>query len=139
MWPDRPAPPRRAWARGPALFVALASVCGAVLADPTPAPVRAEIDAMLNRLETSGCQFQRNGSWHDGARAKAHLLDKLAYIEKRGTVQSAEQFIELAASRSSLSGRPYQVRCGGLAAVESRQWLSEQLPAIRGASGGARP
>ncbi|MGQ3076171.1 MAG: DUF5329 family protein, partial [Ferrovibrionaceae bacterium] len=82
------------------LVLVLAGVWGAAFADPTPAPVRAEIDAMLNRLETSGCQFLRNGSWHDGARAKAHLLDKLAYIEKRGTVQSAEQFIELAASRS---------------------------------------
>jgi hypothetical protein len=139
MRPDRLAPPRRAWARWPVLVVVLSGVWGAAFAGPTPAPVRAEIDAMLNRLETSGCQFLRNGSWHDGARAKAHLLDKLAYIEKRGTVQSAEQFIELAASRSSLSGRPYQVRCGGQAPVESRRWLGEQLTALRGASGGTRP
>jgi hypothetical protein len=118
MRPDRLAPPRRAWARWPVLFIALLSVWGAAFADPTPAPVRVEIDA---------------------ARAKAHLLDKLAYIEKRGTVQSAEQFIELAASRSSLSGRPYQVRCGGQAPVESRRWLGEQLTALRGASGGTKP
>lgn len=117
-------------------FIVLTCVGGLALAGPTPVPVRAEIDAMLNRLEASGCQFLRNGSWHDGARAKAHLLDKLAYIEKRGTVQSAEQFIELAASRSSLSGRPYQVRCGERAPVESRQWLGEQLTVVRGASGG---
>lgn len=110
-----------------------------VFAQSTPAPVRAEIDAMLNRLETSGCRFQRNGSWHDGARAKAHLLDKLEYIEKRGTLRNAEQFIELAASRSSLSGRAYQVGCEGAAPVESRQWLGEQLRAIRGNAGGHRP
>lgn len=139
MKPDRLAPLRRACARWPVLVVLLASVWGAAWADPTSAPVRAEIDALLNRLETSGCQFQRNGSWHDSARARAHLLDKLAYIERRGTVQSAEQFIELAASRSSLSGRPYQVRCGGQAPVESRLWLNGQLTAIRGASGGTRP
>lgn len=126
-------------ARWPALLAALTAVCGIAFADPTPAPVRAEIDAMLNRLETSSCQFLRNGSWHDSARAKAHLLDKLAYIEKRGTLQNAEQFIELAASRSSLSGRPYQVRCGAEAPVESQRWLGDQLKAIRGASGGARP
>lgn len=120
-------------------FIVLTCVGGLVLADPTPAPVRAEIDALLNRLETSHCQFLRNGSWHDGARAKSHLLDKLAYIEKRGTVQSAEQFIELAASRSSLSGRPYQVRCGERAPVESGRWLGEQLTVLRGASGGAKP
>jgi hypothetical protein len=133
MRTERIVPTRRAWARGLVLAGALAGVWGAAFADPTPAAVRAEIDAMLNRLEASGCQFQRNGRWHDGARARAHLLDKLAYIEKRGTVQSAEQFIELAASRSSVSGRPYQVRCDGLAPVESRRWLGDQLTAIRGA------
>jgi hypothetical protein len=122
-----------------ASFAALAVLSGAAFADPTPASVRGEIDAMLNRLEASGCQFQRNGRWHDGARARSHLLDKLAYIEKRGTVQSAEQFIELAASRSSVSGRPYQVRCGGEGAVDSRQWLGEQLSRIRAASRGTRP
>lgn len=125
---------QRAVVRWPVLLMALVTVCGVAFADPTPAPVRAEIDAMLNRLETSACQFQRNGTWYDSARAKAHLLDKLGYIEKRGTVQSAEQFIELAASRSSVSGRPYQVRCGGAVPVESRQWLRDQLTILRGAA-----
>lgn len=126
--------------RGLLAMLALVVCCGA-FAEPTPAPVRAEIEAVLNRLETSACRFQRNGTWHDGVRAKAHLLRKLDYIEKRGTVQSAEQFIELGASRSSLSGRPYQVRCGNGAPVESRQWLGEQLTAIRerGPSRGTRP
>lgn len=133
MRTERFDPAWRAWAHGWVIAVALAGTGGAALADPTPVPVRAEIDAMLNRLEASHCQFLRNGSWHDGSRAKSHLLDKLAYIEKRGVVQSSEQFIELAASRSSLSGRPYQVRCDGQAAVESRHWLGEQLKAIRGA------
>ncbi len=112
---------------------------GTAFADPTPAPVRAEIDAMLGRLEASGCRFLRNGSWHDGARAREHLLDKLEYIEKRGTLQNAEQFIELAASRSSLSGRAYQVGCQAQAPVPSQQWLTEQLKSIRAAPGGTRP
>lgn len=114
------------------VLTALMALNAPVLAGPTPAPVRAEIDAMLIRLEASGCRFLRNGSWHDGARAREHLLDKLEYIEKRGTVQSAEQFIELAASRSSLSGRAYQVGCGAQAPVPSQQWLTEQLGRVRG-------
>lgn len=130
--------PRR-WALLLLVFIALALDHGATVADTTPAPVRTEIEAMLNRLEASACRFQRNGSWYNGARAKAHLLDKLAYIEKRGTVQNAEQFIELAASRSSLSGRAYQVSCGGAAPVESRQWLEDQLKTLRGASGSSQP
>jgi hypothetical protein len=41
------------------------SVAG--LAAPTVAPVRAEIDALLARLEASGCRFGRNEEWHAGA------------------------------------------------------------------------
>ncbi|MDR2240437.1 MAG: DUF5329 domain-containing protein [Zoogloeaceae bacterium] len=109
--------------------------CMAAGAAPAAAPVRAEIDALLNKLQTSGCQFNRNGAWHSGSEARDHLLGKLEYIERKGTVGSAEQFIELAASRSSFSGKAYQVKCGDAAPVESRQWLSEQLKIIRSAAG----
>ncbi|MCG2591731.1 DUF5329 domain-containing protein [Ramlibacter sp. XY19] len=114
-----------------ALALALASC--AALAGPTPAPVRAEIDVLLARLQASGCQFNRNGSWYDGAEARSHLLRKLDALEGRGTVQNTEQFIQLAASGSSMSGKPYLVRCTGAAAVESRQWLTEQLAQVRSA------
>ena len=111
------------------------------LAAPTPAPVRAEIDALLARLQTSGCQFNRNGAWHNGAKAKEHLLNKLKYIERKGTVQSTEQFIELAASVSNSSGKPYEVKCGSAAPVPSQQWLTAELVKVRSstADGKAKP
>jgi hypothetical protein len=105
-------------------------------AAPTPAPVRAEIDALLGKLQSSGCQFDRNGSWHSAAEARDHLLRKLEAIERRGTIQSTEQFIDLAASKSSSSGKPYRVRCGTEAAVGSGPWLHRQLVAIRAAKPG---
>jgi hypothetical protein len=108
----------------------------AVAAAPLAPAAKAEIDALLSRLETSGCQFHRNGSWHNAADAKAHLLAKLKYFEDRGAVQSAEQFIELAASSSSVSGRAYLVKCESGAAVPSSVWLQSQLQLIRSA---ARP
>lgn len=110
----------------------LAACCSLAAAAPTPAPVRAEIDALLAKLESSGCQFNRNGSWHGGAEAKSHLLRKLEYIERRATVQNTEQFIELAAAASSTSKKPYLVRCGSQEAVPSRDWLTRELGAIRG-------
>lgn len=106
-------------------------VCVAALAAPTPAPVRAEIDALLFKLEASGCEFNRNGNWYKGAEARSHLLRKLEYLEKRTTLRSAEQFIELAASSSSSSGQPYRVKCGGSSPQPSAQWLSDQLTAFR--------
>lgn len=115
----------------PTLLAALA--LSPAFAAPSPAPVRAEIDALLGRLQTSGCEFNRNGSWYSGAQAKDHLLTKLDYLEGRGAVPSTEQFIELAASKSSSSGKAYQVRCGTEAPVASQVWLTRQLGALRGA------
>jgi hypothetical protein len=101
------------------------------MAAPTPAPVRAEIEALLIKLQGSGCQFNRNGSWYNGSEAKEHLLRKLEYVEGKGTLQSTEYFIEPAASKSSFSGRAYQVRCDGQAPVASQIWLMRQLVTIR--------
>jgi hypothetical protein len=108
------------------------------LAAPAAAPVRAEIDALLAALQTSGCEFQRNGSWHGAAEARTHLLRKLEYIEKRSTLPSAEKFIELAASSSSASGRAYEVRCNG-AVQPSAQWFGKQLQKIRAPGGPGAP
>ncbi len=112
--------------------------CCLSAASTTSTPVRTEIDTLLSKLQLSGCQFNRNGTWYNGSEAKDHLLRKLEYIEGKRTIQSTEQFIELAASKSSLSGRAYQVKCGSAAPLESRQWLTEQLTIIRGSGGGAK-
>ena len=101
-------------------------------AAPTPPAVRAEIDALMAKMSASNCQFERNGSWHNALDARAHLLRKLAYIEKRReTLASAEQFIDVAASKSSFSGKPYRVKCGAAHAVPSRDWLNRELKALR--------
>jgi hypothetical protein len=105
--------------------------CLFATAAPTSAPVRTEIESLLTKLQASGCQFNRNGSWYSGSEARDHLLRKLEYVEGKGTVQSTEHFIELAATKSSFSGRAYQVRCGGQAPVASQVWLNQQLAVVR--------
>jgi hypothetical protein len=114
-----------------ALLLLTALVAGTALAGPTAAPVRAEIDALLARLDASGCRFGRNDEWYAGADAKAHLLRKLEYIERYGTIDTTEQFIETAATKSSVTGTPYQVRCGDAPAVQSASWLLGQLKDMR--------
>lgn len=81
--------------------LALGLLTGLAHASPTPAPIRAEVDALMARLQSSGCQFDRNGSWYSASDAKDHILRKLEYIESKNGIQSTEQFIELAASKSS--------------------------------------
>lgn len=108
----------------------LASSAGAATLSPA---ARGEIDGLLARLAASGCQFKRNGSWHGGDEAQAHLRRKLDYLADRGLVASAEQFIDRAATKSSMSGQAYLVRCGSSAAVPSGRWLHAELRAQRAA------
>ena len=119
-----------------ALLLSLAA--GLTHATPLPPIARAEVDALLARLQASGCEFNRNGSWYAGADAKAHLLKKLDYLEGKDMVKTAEQFIERGASTSSTSGKPYLVRCAGKASVESAQWLKAELQQLRAASAPGR-
>jgi hypothetical protein len=112
----------------------LAAISLGAAAAPTPPAVRAEIDALMAKMSASNCQFERNGSWHSAADAREHLLRKLEYIEKRReTLASAEQFIDVAASKSSFSGKPYRVKCAGAEALPSREWLNRELKALRAA------
>ncbi len=128
-------------ARAAAFFLVLAAAGhDRVHAEPTAAPVRTEIDALLARLEASGCEFGRNGKWYAAAEARQHLLRKLEYAEGRGRVESAEMFIERIASGSSMSGDPYRVRCAGSAETSSAAWLTSELRKLRApAGGGTRP
>ncbi|MCY4745736.1 DUF5329 domain-containing protein [Pelomonas sp. UHG3] len=121
------------------LALPLALLLQAASAAPLPAVARAEIDALLARLQASGCEFNRNGSWHAGAEARAHLLKKLDVMAGRGLVASAEQFIERGATSSSMSGQPYRVRCAGQAPVDSAPWLKAELQALRAARAASSP
>ncbi len=111
--------------------VAIATTAAAAPLSPA---ARAEIDALMSKLEASGCEFNRNGNWYSGTEAKSHLLRKLKYLEDKGMVQSTEQFIELAASASSMTGQPYLVRCGNGIPIQSGTWLLSQVRAMRSAA-----
>ena len=100
-------------------------------AGPTPAPVRAEINALLERMQSSECRFYRNGEWFSAVRARRHLLSKLENAEKVTTLDTSEAFIALVATKSSASGRPYQVSCAGGVVRPSADWLTAELTAIR--------
>lgn len=69
----------------------------------------ARVDAMLTELgKQTSLVFLRNGSEHTAAEAASHLRLKLSKTRKR--VDTAEQFIDHVASKSSISGKPYEVK-----------------------------
>jgi hypothetical protein len=90
-----------------------------------------EINYLLGFVENSGCKFYRNGSWYDSKTAEAHLRYKYEMLAAGDQINTAEDFIEKAATKSSLSAQPYQVRCSGDEAVASNQWLRDVLARYR--------
>ncbi len=102
------------------------------LAQAEPATsVQVEISFLLGYIEGSGCEFYRNGTWSNSLTAQAHIRDKYKYLMARSLIDSTEQFIERAASKSSLSGQAYQVRCSGRPTVTSEQWLRDEPARLR--------
>jgi uncharacterized protein DUF5329 len=120
-----------------ALFALTAVLCiilQAARAAPPPA-TEAEINHLLGLMQNSGCEFFRNGTWYDAQRAAAHLRGKYAALAVNGQIETAEDFIDKAASSSSTSGQAYLIRCGGGAPTTTRQWFSTALARYRGTSG----
>ena len=61
-----------------------------------------EVAELLAFVESSGCTFIRNGDAHAPADARAHLQKKLDYLNDKGLVDSAEDFIARAARVSEI-------------------------------------
>ena len=94
------------------------------------AKAQREITQLLDFVEHSDCRFIRNGSEYPGSEARTHLQKKLDYLENKDLVSSAEDFIERAASKSSMSGKPYQVSCPG-GTQDTTTWLNTELKRLR--------
>ena len=90
-----------------------------------------EILHLLQYLKQSTCKFNRNGSWYSANDAVKHLKTKYRYLVKKGLIKTAEQFIERAASRSSMSGKPYLVKCGDSKPVQTSDWFNDELKRFR--------
>ncbi len=116
------------------LLAIIALAVSAVAASAAPAPkAQREIDGLIAALGGSGCEFERNGSWHDAKTARAHLQKKYDYLRKRGMADTAELFIERGASKSSMSGKSYRVRCPGKAVDTATHWFEQRLRTLRAA------
>ena len=114
------------------LLVALGSSLPAFAAEPS-AHAKVEVEQLLSRLATSGCTFQRNGSWHSAGEARVHLEKKYKYLLDKKRLATAEDFVSLAASKSSVSGSPYAVKCAGQE-QPSAAWMGSQLKQLRAQS-----
>jgi hypothetical protein len=87
-----------------------------------------EIRALIQAVAESGCEFNRNGSVHSAEAAADHL--ELKYSRGKRYAHSAEAFIERLASKSSWSGKPYQMVCDG-EEQPAGDWLTATLEEFR--------
>jgi Family of unknown function (DUF5329) len=113
------------WSTG----IRVAIIAGVMLAVAVHAGTADEIQHLLDYVGGSGCTFVRNGVESDATAARKHLATKYEYA--KGRVASAEDFIRSLASRSSMTGEPYVVRCGS-SQFRSEDWLTDELRRYRG-------
>ncbi len=101
-----------------------------MLASAAPNTQSPDIDALIARVaQAHDVVFIRNGSDHTAVEAAAHLQRKLSAAH--GRITTAEQFIDILATRSSWTGKAYRVRFADGREVESAVWLRQLLHEIR--------
>lgn len=105
-------------------------IAPAARAEP-PAIAQQEINYLIRYIGYSDCEFKRNGIWNSPKTAEAHVHDKYDVLVKLGRINATKDFIDKAASESSLTGQPYEVRCGVNLPLPSSLWLNNELARYR--------
>jgi len=89
----------------------------------------AAINYLLAFVAESDCTFIRNGKPHTAKEAVNHMQRK--YEHFKDEINTPEDFIRLAATKSLLSGKPYMVKTKAGRLLKSETWLLEALEAYR--------
>ena len=90
---------------------------------------KTEIAHLLEYVKTTQCTYIRNGTSYNGVEAANHIKKKFDYY--KNDVASAEDFIRLSATKSTISGSKYYIKCSGSPKRESGVWLLQELDRYR--------
>jgi len=88
------------------------------------------VEHLLEFVRQSDCVMIRNGSEHIGEEAVSHIQKKYDYFED--DITTTEAFIEYSATKSTMSGKYYTVKCPDGKEMHTQDWLLEELEAFRG-------
>ena len=100
-------------------------IASTVSAEETPQ----EIDFLISAVAESGCTFHRNGFNYSSQRAAKHL--QMKYSRGKKYVATTEEFIDILASKSSITGKPYTITCRDDETEKVRDWLMRNLSYYR--------
>jgi Family of unknown function (DUF5329) len=96
---------------------------------------KAKIEALIRAVEgLKDARFIRNGTEYDSSSAGKFLRRKWEAQGKE--IATARDFIAKAASSSSTSGKPYQIRFKDGKTVNCADFLTTELKRIEGGKGG---
>jgi hypothetical protein len=107
------------------LFITISTLAIAMLvAVPAMAAgsLASQINTLILTIEDSGCHFIRNGKTYTPTKSVAHIRKKYNHFED--DIDSIDKFIELSASKSLISGKPYYVMCEHEERQVSATWLT---------------
>jgi hypothetical protein len=88
-----------------------------------------EIDHLIEFVSLTSCSYERNGDLHTGPEAAKHIQKKYQYY--KDDINSTEDFIEYAATKSGISGDVYRVICPNQETLDSKTWLTNELMEFR--------
>jgi len=111
------------------LIVAVCFASNLIFAGVNPKE-ESEIDYLIQFVGSSLCKINRNGKFHESGDAVSHIQKKYEYF--RDEIETAEQFIEYSATKSTVSGKYYWVKCGDSPSLKTRDWLLNELKRYRG-------
>ena len=87
------------------------------------------IQYLIQYVSASGHKFIRNAKEYTPDEAAEHMNKKYQYF--KDDIQTAEDFIELCATKSLLSGKPYLVVDRRGVALSTGAWLRAELAAYQ--------
>jgi len=100
----------------------------AAVAD-VPPEQQPEVDHLLDFVRQSDCVLIRNGSEYNGKKGVSHIQIKYDYF--RDDITTTEAFIEYSATKSTMSGKYYTIRCPGKKEMRTQDWLLNELKNFR--------
>ena len=110
-------------------LVSSLSILGLQAVAAPPPHEKTRIEKLIQYIENQkGMTFIRNDSEYNCEEAGRFLRGKLASMG--GEITTAREFIEHIGSRSSMSGKSYQVRLADGRIVPSAQFLGDELMRI---------
>lgn len=110
------------------IFIIILFLPVMVLADVAPNK-KHEVAYLLDYIVRSGCVLTRNGTQYKGKDAAEHIQTKYDYY--RRDINNTEDFIKYAATKSTMSGKYYTVKCNGQKESKTKDWLLRELEVYR--------